>query len=346
MVSLWTDVIIRNAGKGNGVMSTKKRENNILSRIQQTFTQHTRGAGQSSPSLASLLGGMGLGGAEKAPKGFRPISMTQAMIEFASPIMDYVENGTISDPNEALQLGMHLWNFTLPRAPVQRKTSQKDLIKSLAKTLHLTPHEAKEFFDRMIKRKAYLFPDEIQPEGTLTMFMRKDTEYTIVTFDERQLHLSDAAIPDTDDDRKLRDALQQMDQYLSERADYDVWESHFLSMQDQCRQCYGQWLDARGVPEAYSTAFAFCTDLFLTFLYQYDGSGLRNVSKSAWDEFFMDFVMRKAIVKPPEYTYWPPALRLLYVFLVEKGYLKNASPMRKQIDAIEPKFIALVKART
>ena len=42
--------------------------------------------------------------------------MTQAIMEFAEPIMAYVENGTVQDPNDALQIGMLLWNFTLPKA--------------------------------------------------------------------------------------------------------------------------------------------------------------------------------------------------------------------------------------
>jgi len=36
----------------------------------------------------------------------------------------------------------------------------------------------------------------------------------------------------------------------------------------------------------------------------------------------MDWLMRKVMVKPPEYTQWPPALRLSS-FLSEKGYLDN-----------------------
>jgi insertion element IS1 protein InsB len=40
-------------------------------------------------------------------------------------------------------------------------------------------------------------------------------------------------------------------------------------------------------------------------------------------EFFMDWLMRKVMVQPPEYTLWPPALRLFYRFLSEKGYLDH-----------------------
>jgi hypothetical protein len=33
--------------------------------------------------------------------------MTQAMLEYAAPLMAYVEDGTVQDPNEASQIGMH-----------------------------------------------------------------------------------------------------------------------------------------------------------------------------------------------------------------------------------------------
>lgn len=313
------------------------------SKAKKSSKKRTRGAG---PSLSSLMGRMGMGGGCKAPKGFRAISMTQAMMEFANPIMEHMENGTVDDPNEALQIGVALWNFTLS-ADVPEKKSQKDLIQNISKTLRLEPQEAEAFFDRMVERKAYLFPDEIQPKGApTTMFMRKETEYQIVQFDESQLHLSDDAVPDTEKDRKLHDDLLRMDRYLEEEADYDDWESHFLSVRELCQECFEEWLGARGCPENYTSVFPVCADMLLAFLYQYDGCGLRNVSKNALDEFFMDFVMRKTLVKPPEYTYWPPALRLLFAYLAEKGYLENAAPMIKSISEIEPKFVDMVKDRT
>ena len=56
--------------------------------------------------------------------------------------------------------------------------------------------------------------------------------------------------------------------------------------------------------------------------------------------------MRKVMVKPPEYTQWPPALRLFYRFLSEKGYLNNPESIIAGLQAIEPDFIALVKQRS
>jgi DNA adenine methylase len=58
------------------------------SKTKKTPQKRTRGADPSSPSLSSLMSRMGLGGGGKAPKGFRAISMTRAMMEFAAPVMN------------------------------------------------------------------------------------------------------------------------------------------------------------------------------------------------------------------------------------------------------------------
>jgi hypothetical protein len=71
-----------------------------------------------------------------------------------------------------------------------------------------------------------------------------------------------------------------------------------------------------------------------------------DVLPDAIEEFFMDWLIRKVMVKPPEYTQWPPALRLFYRFLSEKGYLDDPEPILKGLYAIEPTFIALVKQRS
>jgi hypothetical protein len=52
------------------------------------------------------------------------------------------------------------------------------------------------------------------------------------------------------------------------------------------------------------------------------------------------------MAKPPEYTQWPPALRLFYRFLAEKGYLDDPEPLIASLYAIEPDFITLVKQRS
>jgi hypothetical protein len=91
--------------------------------------QQRRSRPSSSPSRPfPFLGGMPFGGAPDAPTGFRPVSTTQAMIEYAAPLMAYVEDGTVADPNDAFQVGVLLWNSTLPDVPVPMRQSRGEII--------------------------------------------------------------------------------------------------------------------------------------------------------------------------------------------------------------------------
>jgi hypothetical protein len=157
-----------------------------------------------------FLGGMPFGDEPDAPKGFRPISTTQAMMEYAAPIMAYVEDGTVADVNDALQVGLLLGNSTLPEVPVPMRQSRREIVAQIETTLQMDRQEADTFYDEMIERKAYLFPDEIQPEGAITMFMRKEVEYLITPFEESQLTLSDEIIPPNGDDDTFLNALEQL----------------------------------------------------------------------------------------------------------------------------------------
>jgi hypothetical protein len=293
-----------------------------------------------------FLGGMPFGGEPEAPTGFRPISTTQALVEYAAPIMAYVEDGTVADPNDALQVGLLLWNSTLPEVPVAMRQSRGEIVAQIETTLQMDRQEADAFYDEMIERKAYLFPDEIQSEGAMTMFMRKEVEYLITPFEESQLNLSDEIIPPNGDDDTFLNALEQLDARIDFGEDYGDWESDFFEMKDLCCERYHHWLRAKGAPETFSQQFSFCIEPYLNFIYQYDAGSVLDVLPYAIEEFFMDWLMRKVMVKPPEYTQWPPALRLFYRFLSEKGYLDDPEPMLKGLYAIEPEFIALVKQRS
>ncbi len=70
---------------------------------------------------------------------------------------------------------------------------------------------------------------------------------------------------------------------------------------------------------------------------------LETVSDRYWMEFFEDFLIRKMMAEPPEYISWPPALRLFYRFLHEKGYLNNPDKVIGRIDKIEHYCIEVLK---
>ena len=326
-------------------MAKKSRGQKRQAKIKKRQQHRSRPTSPQSMPLP-FLGGMPFGGAPDAPKGFRPVSTTQAMIEYAAPLMAYVEDGTVADPNDALQVGLLLWNSTLPEVPVPMRPSRGEIVAHIETTLHMNRQEAEAFYDEMIERKAYLFPNEIQPEGAMTMFMRKEVEYLITPFEESQLNLSDEIIPPNDDDDTFVKALEELDARIDFGEDYGDWESDFFEMKDLCGERYFQWLQAKGVPETFSDQLSACLEPYLTFIYQYGAGSVLDVLPDAIEEFFMDWLLRKVMVKPPEYTQWPPALRLFYRFLFEKGYLDDPEPILKGLYAIEPAFIALVKQRS
>src|SRR5437870_5461312 len=274
-------------------MRKKKREQKVQARRRAKSTKRQqRQLKTFAPPFMPFLGGTPFGGEREAPPGFRPLPMMQAMLEFAAPIMAYVENGTVQDPNDALQIGMQLWNFTLPKVPVAQKQSRTEIVDHIRTTLQLDMPEAEAFFEHMIERKAYLFPDETQPEGSLMMFMRKEVDYLITQFEESQLELSDEPIPPDRDDHVFLDALRRLDAAIAAGADYDEWEKDFFAMQDLCCNRYRYWLQAKGVPEAYSNQFPFCVETYLSFIYQYNTGKLKDVSARALAEFFMDYLLR------------------------------------------------------
>ena len=99
---------------------------------------------------------MPFGDEPDAPQGFRPVSITQAMMEYAAPIMAYVADGTVADPNDALQVGLLLWNSTLPAVPVPMRQSRGEIVAHIETMPHMNWQEAEVFYDEIIERKAYL----------------------------------------------------------------------------------------------------------------------------------------------------------------------------------------------
>ena len=108
------------------------------------------------------------------------------------------------------------------------------------------------------------------------------------------------------------------------------------------------------IPIGVVEGHAFCGNHFIltchkqldTYYARFKERRWREVSLEALAEFFLDYLLRKVMAKPPEYTQWPPALRLFYRFLSEKGYLDDPEPLIAGLYAIEPDFIALVQQRS
>jgi len=269
-------------------------------------------------------------------------------MEYAKPIMDFVDKGVVKDANKALQVAMLLWNYSLDiDEGKDNEKLKRDIIKQISRTFKLNTPDAGEFFKEMIYRKNYLFPPEVQPRKSMTMFVRKDERYLISEFNYDSIKISAEPIPPDHGDEKLVAMINRMDKYIDNGTDYEKWEDYYLSMENKCIARFRKWLMEKGIKE-YSDSFSDHIGIYLNFIYRYiheDQINLKTVTLIYIGEFFADHLLRKMFTKPNDYIEWPPALKLFYQFLNEKGYLTNPEQIIKLLDEIEPNFIEILRDR-
>lgn len=322
-------------------MSKKRREKKMIARIKAHGTRRRRK--QQTPEIPIMppMFEMPSFADIEAPEGFRPITGTQALMEFAAPLHDYMSSGDIDAMNTLMQLATTVWNFTLPK--VLDKPPKEEIVEEFAETLDIDERDAAHLVDELIERKQYLFPEDIQPEDYRIMFMRKEVEYLIAQFDEARLGLSDKPIPADSDDQKMLKALKKLDKQLKDGEEYDEWEELCFQVEDMCCAGYFRWLTAKGAPEQQCQEFPYSIETFLDFVYRYNGISVLDISDFDLEEFLMDHLPRKVMVQPNEYVNWPPAMRLFYTFLAEKGYCRNPDRICNLISSIETEFVDMLK---
>lgn len=281
------------------------------------------------------------------PSGCRAVSLSQGMMEYAKPLMNYVEKGVIKDPNDAFELAMTLWNYDISLEQGDVKINKKDVIKQLEKTLKINSQGSAEFFEMMIQRKEHLFPKDIQPDNPMTLFIRQEVQYLIPKFNYDSLNISEKIYVPTSEDEELIELIHQIDENITDGTDYEEWEDHYFEMEETCKERFENWLKFKGIKK-YCEDFTYKVEIYLNFTYRYmheDPISLKKVKPVYFEEFFGDYVLRKVIVEPHEYVTWPPALKLFYIFLKEIGYLEKPDKIIKLIDEIEPVFLGILRAR-
>jgi hypothetical protein len=285
----------------------------------------------------------------EAPDGFRTVTMTQGLIEYASPVMELAEKNNVKDPNEALQVAVSLWNFNIANAPVKidREKTKKDVIKQIGKLFKMDPKQSADFVDMMLQRKGYLFPVDIQPADRMTMFIRKEQHFTIAEFNYDKLKLSDESYTPDDRDKRLVKIIDQMDSYIADDVDYEEWEDFYFKLENEAKERFQNWLVFKGAEE-YSEDFSFYVGPYLNFIYRYMHEhtiNLKSVLPIYIEEFFVDHILRKIVLEPLEYTRFVPALKLFYNFLHDIDYLQKPEKIIKFFNAIEPLFIEILRER-
>jgi len=285
----------------------------------------------------------------EAPEGFRAISASQSIMEFAKPVLDQFENPDINELNELITIGTLIWNYeiSLRKPEVPPTESENEIIQRIAEKLGFDKTEARNFFKSMLERKEYLFPAAIQPENPMIEFIRKEQDIRIEAFDYGKLAFTEKRVLPDAEDLEMINSVLQLDKYLLTDTSYDDWEDHFFTVQENCEARYRKWLVDKGLQD-YSVVFSGSVPIFLDFVYLYMHDNpcvLSNITKNLLEEFFFDFIIRKWGAEPGEYVTCPPALKMFYTFLYEKGYLGDPKPFVEKINRIETQFINILKRR-
>lgn len=282
----------------------------------------------------------------ETPEGFRSVSMSQALIEYAQPVMDMRQGNNIEDSNRYLQIPTLIWNYSISLDDEKDgEKERKEIIAVIKETLQMNEDEAIAFLQKMINRKEYLFPADIQPTHSRNMFLRKNVRHLIPEFNYDNLIISETPMISDHKDEELIDSIELMDRYITDRSDYGEWEKHYFRMEEQCNDGFKKWLTDKGLDE-FSENFSFCAETYLNFIYRYEHHEiitLGSVTLTYLEEFFSDHLLSKVHGEPHEFVNWPPAIKAFYIFLSEKGYLHNSEPILLLIDQIEPYFIEILR---
>ena len=132
---------------------------------------------------------------------------------------------------------------------------------------------------------------------------------------------------------------------MKSESDWEEVEDLLHQVQDAAEDRFGNWLTLKGVSEE-AERFASCLSIFFDFVYGYMHEDVVLFNSVGWryfKEFFDDYLLRKMMVEPHEYIDWPPALKLFYRFLHEKGYLEDPLPLVSLISKVEPDFIYILR---
>src|SRR5208337_591051 len=186
----------------------------------------------------------------QAPPGFRVVSYSQAMMEYAGPVLEASESQDINALNERMQIAMKMWNYGIAGELVTGpRTPKEEIIRDISKVLKINNQQAAEFFKEMIEWKSLLFPEELQQKGVPFMVMRKEVSHLIAPFDLQRINLSDKPIPPDQEDKKFINDIKKLDSFIMRRADYDEYEDLFTSVREGSTELFDKWLIAKGVEE-------------------------------------------------------------------------------------------------
>jgi len=335
-------------------MAKKNKGKNLIKRIQQQRQKKKLKRGHASqkkktsiiPGIQQLFNNTPISQVE-SPDDFIPISLSQAIMEYAKPFMEMSKG---NDAEKVFQIVQTSWNYTIMLEGGKKSEEAKTKLEnSIAKMYGMDLKNASDFLEKMVQRKKDLFPPEMQQQKpSMTMFMKKQATAPITAFNYKKLNLSGDSIPADTKDKALINAIIKMDQFIIDQVEYDDWEAHYLSLEEACSDRYKKWLNDKNMSE-FCHDFPYWVEIYLNYIYRYmhnDIVLLKDVQPIYMKDFFSDYVLRKVMAEPHEYVRLIPALKAFYIFLHEKGYFESPEPMTELLDIAEPIFFKTLKKRT
>ena len=285
-----------------------------------------------------------------APEGFRAIGMAQAMMEYGKPLNDYrgLRAESMDDLNSLMQASMLLWNHAQDIEKGTSDEAQKiEIAKTLSGTLGLTMVAAEDLRAKMVARRNWLFPPDKQPEDRTSpfMIMRKETLVEIKPFPYDRFTHTEASIAPGPEDHALIEQIMKLDRYMEDEADYEDIEKLLTETKDLAEKRFKQWLADRGFPSEFHR-LAECLHIYFDFVYAYMHDHtvtMKTITLSYLTEFLEDFLIRKVYGDPQEYVDWPPAIKMFYLFLKDKGYMEDVASITSSINALEMSFLGILK---
>ena len=277
------------------------------------------------------------------PEGFRAVPFMDALMEIAAPLREFAREENENATERLMSVVMNIWNFTLPNVPAPQKKTRDELIEHLCDAYHTDETDAEELLDEILERKAYLLPDDIQPNDPQIMFLRKEREYQIVPIDDAQVAFQNITPPISPEDEAMLQQLRRLDGMLADGEEFDRWERLYFETERACGEQYFEWLNANGVREEYQKTFPYCIECFLDFVYRYNVGTLETLQSHELEDFLLSHLVQAVEIRPEDYALWLPAIRFFYRFLGEKQYLSDPQRVIGFVNSIEPEFLAYLK---
>jgi len=276
--------------------------------------------------------------------GYRIVGPTQAMLDYAKPLLDKCESE--AEIEQVLSLAQMFWMLAILEG-----TESLEEVEIKKKLAELDSPEAKELFSMMRERFRLMFPtlaDE-SPFYIKERVLEEDIE-EFVPFDESALQINDNVVPPTKDELRLAETLRIFNNEEDEDVedeDVEDYEDKLTKWQDKILDCYTDWCRAVGVPDDESLLFAQVVSHFLSFLYDnYLEVPSDHIPDEAIQEFMEVYYIKKVWAPSGEKSMMPVALKLFIRYMDEKGIIPGIKSLLNIIESEQDTFLRNLKLYT